>query len=403
MTQFGSDWSYWPVVHAAIQEVGTPLYLYFPQHLRKAYDRVSAGLRVWGQGAIAYSLKTNPFLSLVQDLKKWGAWVEVVSSWEYQLALRAGFNPAQVILNGPLKPKETLEAMATWGLFTINVDSTEELKSLTQVAPLLKIPIRVGLRICPDKQNGNWSRFGLQVETGEFDDAIRMLAACPLLKLVCIHFHLGTQTEPLDRYFHIIDFAQGLWNKMNFDTDVWLDLGGGYPYQHDRPLDLQAFDPISFFGALRERWRFPVRPSLLIEPGRWICSSSFAIVSRVLALKKRVGEPTIVVLDSGTNHNVMAAFYEHQWVFERTQEQDSFRICGPLCMEDDILSGPISAKRPAINSLIVMLNAGAYSFSLSRTFIQPRPPVVRIDGGTYQVLVERESMDTVSVYNEIAY
>ncbi|MGH8491040.1 MAG: hypothetical protein ACREXS_19780 [Gammaproteobacteria bacterium] len=231
--------------------------------------------------------------------------------------------------------------------------------------------------------------------SGEFQEAIRIIRGCSSLQLVCIHFHLGTQTDPLDRYFRVIDFAQELWGKIDLDKDVWLDLGGGYPYQHHRPLHSQIFDPISFFTALKKRWRFPIRPPLLIEPGRWICSSSFAIVSRVLASKKRLSEPTIVVVDSGTNHNVMAAFYEHQWVFERTLEQDRFRLCGPLCMEDDILSGPMLAERPVNESLVVMLNAGAYSFSLSRTFIQPRPAVVRIEGSKYQLLVDQECVDGV--------
>lgn len=161
MAQNTNGWPHWPTVHAAVQNLGTPLYLYFPEYLWQAYNQISAGLRMWGQGEIAYSLKTNPFLSLVEDLKNWGAWVEVVSLWEYQLALRAGFNPTQVIFNGPLKPRETLKELAASRLFTINIDSIEELATLMEVAPQEGVPVRVGLRICPDKQNGNSSRFGL--------------------------------------------------------------------------------------------------------------------------------------------------------------------------------------------------------------------------------------------------
>jgi diaminopimelate decarboxylase len=73
----------------------------------------------------------------------------------------------------------------------------------------------------------------------------------------------------------------------------------------------------------------------------------------------------------------MAAFYPHLWSFQRTEVfEQSFRLCGPLCMEDDVLSGAMTSPLPEAGSLVATLNAGAYSMSLSREFAQPLPPVL---------------------------
>lgn len=119
-----------------------------------------------------------------------------------------------------------------------------------------------------------------------------------------------------------------------------------------------------------------------------------AVVSRVLAHKPRLGEPTIIVLDSGTNHNVMGAFYEHLWSYTETIGRASHRFCGPLCMEDDVLSGERHLPPPKTGSLVASFNAGAYSIGLSRCFIQPRPPVIALEkNGAHNLIVERETLD----------
>jgi diaminopimelate decarboxylase len=186
-----------------------------------------------------------------------------------------------------------------------------------------------------------------------------------------------------------------LWSRHLLSSDVWLDIGGGFPYDHAVPLEEQTFLPSRFFSALADAWGAAPRPPLLTEPGRLISAPTMAVVSRVLASKPRTGEPTIVVLDSGTNHNVMAAFYEHLWLYtDATTGAARHRFCGPLCMEDDVLSGERHAAPPKNGALVATFNAGAYSVALSRSFIQPRPPIFTLQsGGGFQLLQYRETPD----------
>lgn len=102
----------WDGIEKVAQRYGTPFYVYAPFGANLAFCQLKASLRNWGNGTLAFSVKTNPFFGLLKDLKSWGRYAEVVSCWEYQLALNAGFLPQEIIFNGPMKSQEDLFSLA---------------------------------------------------------------------------------------------------------------------------------------------------------------------------------------------------------------------------------------------------------------------------------------------------
>lgn len=388
------DGSFWSLAREIARGQGTPFYIYLPQCAAAAYRVFASSTQPWGDGQIAFSVKTNPLLALLRNLNQCGAFAEVVSAWEFSHALAAGFSPGNIIFNGPLKTEQDLRWLCQQPPFTINIDSLDELDLIEKAVEQAGCRLRVGLRLCPPKENGAWSRFGIELSTGELDEAVARILRSPSLVLRCIHFHLGTQIHNTTRYAEMVGIVRKLWSRYRLGTHVWLDIGGGFPYDHAVPFEDQPFSPPSLFETLAAVWGPPPRPKLLVEPGRFIAAPAMAIVSRVLACKPRLGEPTVVVLDSGTNHNVMAAFYEHLWSCAETTAQASHRFCGPLCMEDDILSGERVSPMPKTGTLVASFNAGAYSIALSRAFIQPRPPVLTIfSDGSCQLIQGREAIE----------
>lgn len=382
-------------IERAVSELGTPIYVFHPEEARRAYHSLVDSFEVWGDVTLAYSLKTNPFFGLLSQLRELGAWAEVVSIWEYEIALRSGFRGDQIIFNGPLKRPDELAVMRDEPPFSVNIDSIEELAHLEKAAQDIGQEIGVGVRFCPVKTGEVWSRFGLEVQTGELHQALRSIEESSWLSLKILHVHLGTQITDSEHYRDALRMAKEIWTVEDLENHVSLDIGGGFPYSHDlQPAD-QPFNPGRFLADLVEVWSDLPRPRLFIEPGRIIAAPAFSIVSTALACKLRQGEPSIIVLDSGTNHNVMAAFYDHLWFLQKPVTSPApFRFCGPLCMEDDILSRDLKGYVPEVGSLVALTNAGAYSFSLSRTFIQARPPIIELSGqGSYDVLVARETLD----------
>jgi diaminopimelate decarboxylase len=389
-----SERPFWRFATEAAKSEGTPFYVYMPQSAAAAYQVFVSSLKCWGKGRVAFSLKTNPLRPLLRDLNQWGSFAEVVSTWEFSQALAAGFSPKRIVFNGPLKTANDLLWLSQHPPLTVNIDNLDELDTIERVIKQSGSPLCVGLRLCPPKENGAWSRFGMEVSTGELDEAVARVLQNPSLTLRCIHFHLGTQIQVAARYIEMIAIVKGVWTRQRLGEDVWLDIGGGFPYDHAVPFDEQTFSPSRLFTSLADAWGPAPRPNLIAEPGRFIAAPAMSIVSTVLACKPRLDEPTVVVLDSGTNHNIMAAFYEHLWVCAETASQASHRFCGPLCMEDDILSGERLSPVPRTGSLVAAFNSGAYSIALARAFIQPRPPIFAFHrDGAYELVQGRETIE----------
>ena len=383
------------LVRQAADDVGTPFFVYHNDEVRERLRVLSDGLKLWGRGRVAYSVKTNPLRALLRDVQAEGAWAEVVSDDEYAHARGAGFAPSGIVYNGPLKAGGVdPEALAC---ALVNVDGLEEIDVLDQAAATLGRPVRVGLRVCPPKVGPSWSRFGLSIEAGEFDDALRQISNSRHLTLSGLHMHLGTQVKGVDPYKRSVSVLREVWQESGLSPHNTLDIGGGFAFAHDGSGE---DDWLSFFDEIASLWPEP-RPFLLVEPGRVVAGPALTLVCRVLARKERPGEPAIIVTDGGTNHNVMGAFFEHGWSFECTDEVARYRMCGPLCMEDDVMSGERHGPLPRRRTLAQMANAGAYSLTLARSFIQPAPPVVQISPeGDVKMLLAR--VDYSRTYGGVA-
>jgi len=377
-----------PTLEDIALEVGTPFFVYDKTAAIHAYRTFESALKQWGPARVAYSVKTNPLAQLLVDLRTAGAWAEVTSPWEFEQSMAAGFQPAEIIFNGPLKAAGI--PVAALDCASIQIDSLDELVLVKHVAASNKRTVAVGLPICPPQFAGSWSRFGLSVEGGELDEALSILRSTPDLELRSCHFHMRTQVDSIDEYVEMALQVKELCSTHEMLRNTWLDIGGGFPYDHGTEQAHQPFEPGELVKALIDAWGNDPRPVLIVEPGRWIAAPCLTAVGRAISRKRRPGEPTIVVLDIGTNQNVMAAFFEHTWSFiGEVEDIGPFRLCGPLCMEDDILSGATEGLAPALGSLVIAGNSGAYSIALARNFIQRIAPVITIENGLARNLVER--------------
>ena len=134
------------------------------------------------------SFKTHPVKSLLSTWRSFGLGVEVVSEFEFAAALRVGFQPNQILVNGPLK-HTWLPRYAERGI-RVHFDSVRECQELTPIARDLdwQIGLRFHLRNCFDPDNPEQdAQFGLTGTEGR--DAIAIIRRAGV-KITSIHFHL---------------------------------------------------------------------------------------------------------------------------------------------------------------------------------------------------------------------
>ena len=129
------------------QEVQTPCYVIDNKALDKNIsDFVDALKTAWPNSQLAFSVKTNSLPWLLKYLHTKKVFAEVVSDEEYELAIKCGYTPKEIIFNGPIKGKRIfIEAINNGSI--VNMDSKKELKLLQDngFKQLDNIGVRVNL------------------------------------------------------------------------------------------------------------------------------------------------------------------------------------------------------------------------------------------------------------------
>lgn len=90
------------------KQLETPCFVFDEEELRRSVVGFQTALeKHFHAPVVGYSVKTNSTPYCMQKAMEMGAWAEVVSSDEYELALQCGCEKGKIIYNGPMKSKET--------------------------------------------------------------------------------------------------------------------------------------------------------------------------------------------------------------------------------------------------------------------------------------------------------
>jgi len=397
-----------PEVLAA--EFGTPFYAYDLD----VVDRQVGALRAILPPAfeLAYALKANPALAIVDHFAHLGLGADVASGGELEVARRAGVPPGSIVFTGPGKRDDELAAAVRLGIRAVTVESTGELARLERLAAgagrvtavLLRaaVPAAVGLervRLVGDDGAG---KFGMDED--DLEVAARTAVRSPHLELLGVHAFGASNVLDADvlgdHVERTVNQARRLASRVGFGLRL-VDVGGGLgiPYElDDRSLDL---------GALRERLEIvaarleadPVTRGvrILLEPGRFLVGPAGAYVARVVD-RKSVGGSHVVVLDGGIHHVLRPALVgqEHRVRVLGGSAGSGSRafpvtIAGPLCSGLDILAAQAVMPVPAVGELVAVLDVGAYGYTESMPLFlsHPVPPEIATSAGRMALIRRR--------------
>ena len=162
---------------------------------------------------LAYSYKTNYTPVLCKHLHKLGAWAEVVSEMEFDMAVLNKVKPAEIILNGPSKTRQLVDKCLNFGSL-IQIDNLSEwlfVKEWALLNPTKKAMI--GLRVNPTDDYKLSSRFGLSVADSEFEMVLQDLEKFPQLSLKGLHIHVIDQSRTPAFFANHIKYLQKLSKK----------------------------------------------------------------------------------------------------------------------------------------------------------------------------------------------
>lgn len=381
---------------------GTPVYVYSAAAIRERYRLIDEAFGDYPH-RVHYALKANSTFGLVRLLRELGSGVDANSIWEIDVARRAGFPTSDIVFTGVGKSPLELECAVPLGLKAINVESAGELARIEALARTLGRPTRVAVRINPDIDTKGHPHISTGLKINKFgvpaDTARELLAAIaerPLLALVAIHVHVGSQImslEPLENAAAFIATLAGELRAAGVRLE-YVDLGGGLGISYDRGPAVSPRDYVSSLVAAVRSTRLPI----VVEPGRSIVGPAGALVARVIDLKPRNAVSDFAVVDAGMTELMRPALYGAYHRIEPVRTRDAppqqYEIVGPVCESSDVVGRDRELSRLEVGDLLAILDAGAYGSAMASNYNRrPLPAEVLVDEGRWSLIRRRQSID----------
>ena len=393
----------------------TPVYVISENRIRDNYTRLHRAFKkCYENTRIYYAAKANSNMSVLAIMREMGAFVDTVSAGEIYLALKSGFEPERILYTGTSVGEPELD-------YVIKSNVTIDVDSISQMASLLRktLPSSVSVRLNPEVGAGHHShvvtgsrgaKFGL-LQTDAYT-AYRM-ARDAGVKRFGIQMHIGSgilNPEPHERAMeNLLKAAWDIHRGLGIDFE-FIDIGGGFgvPYRPDEEelnIEEAADSIVAIFKERISEYGLG-EPLLCIEPGRYLVCDAGVLLTRVNAVKS-TGNKEFIGVDAGFNTLIRPVMYDAYHEIVRADivgatTERIYDIVGPLCESGDFLAKDRKLQETRIGDLLVILNAGAYGFSMSSHYnSRPRPAEILIKDATYSVVREREDFQVLTMGQRI--
>ncbi|MDH5593891.1 MAG: pyridoxal-dependent decarboxylase, exosortase A system-associated [Gammaproteobacteria bacterium] len=343
-----------------------------------------------------YAIKANPMQEVVSHVASMVDGLDVASGGELEIALASGMAPGKISFAGPGKTEKELTSAIQAGI-TLNMESENEMMTISRLGKELKLTPKVAIRVNPDfelktsgmKMGGGPKQFGIDAES--VPDLLPKISPAGL-DFQGFHIFSGSQNlraeaicETHDKTFEL---ALSLCKKLSTPLKT-LNIGGGFgiPYfPGETPLDVEKVCDNLKKLLPDVRKKLP-DTEIIIELGRYLVGEAGIYVSKVIDRKISRGQ-VFLVTDGGLHHHLAASGNFGQFIRKnypvavgnkmKGAEREIVNVVGPLCTPMDILADKMEMAKAEPGDMIVVFQSGAYGLTASPTAFLSHPAPAEI-------------------------
>jgi len=358
------------------REIPTPFYYYDVKLLKDTLDNLKEE-SVHHGFKLHYAVKANHNERILRIISSYGFGADCVSWNEIDAAIKAGFNPAEIVFAGVGKSDHEIINAIKAGIFCFNCESIPEMEVINDFAVKVKKTVSIALRINPliDAHTHKYittgiaeSKFG--INTWDLETVLNRLKSLNNLKLIGIHFHVGSQITRLSVFKTLcthINELQEWFSSKNAQLKV-INVGGGLGIDYDDPEKSPVFG--EYFTLLREFIELKPGQEIHAEPGRSIVGQCGSLISKVLYIKKG-SNTNFAVIDAGMTDLIRPALYQaHHKIENLTSNGNpaSYDVVGPVCESSDTFAKFIELPETLRGDFIAIRSAGAYGEAMASRY-----------------------------------
>ncbi|WP_374008352.1 diaminopimelate decarboxylase [Leifsonia sp. LS-T14] len=380
------------------REFGTPAIVVDEGSLRaRAREYRTVLTSRWPNARVVFASKAFPATAVQRVMVEEGLGLDVAGGGEILSALRAGVDPALIVMHGNAKTTEELRIAVEAGIGLVVVDNEDDVDRLEQlVAPgnpqgvLVRVIPGVVSSTHPHVQTGQvGSKFGLTAEAARV--VIDRIEASPLLDMRGVHAHVGSQImDPAELAAAVAPLAA-------LGAFPVYDLGGGLGARYtltDQPASIAEYVD-ALLAAAREH--LPAEAEIIIEPGRSMVNGSACTLYTVTTVKRDARN--FVAVDGGMGDNLEAALFQQRYeavLAGRMHDDDAedVVVVGRHCESGDVLIDPLRLPAARVGDLLALPATGAYTHTMANNYNgYRRPPVVFAHDGEARTVIRRETWE----------
>jgi diaminopimelate decarboxylase len=337
----------------------------------------------------------------LRQANRLGLGIEVMSIFEILLAEKAGFSYDNFVFNGPAKSVAELEHTIQRGIKYLNVDSLNELKLIEEIAKKRNIKQSITVRIHPQLSESTEKRLLIKKNSKLGIDHSRGIKlfeyaeSSTNLNPTGVHVHVGTNLVSHDFYDELLVFINNYINDLEDKKRIQIqeiNLGGGLASKSK--LDENGFGFEKLGKQIASKIDNIKETTIIFEPGRYLVEDSFIAITKVLRTKKSWGRKWAFV-DIGANSLIPMRYSEYRVIPSHYKGKGQYcNIGGPLCLPVDVITSEAVDFEIEEKDLLVVLNCGAYTLSMSEQFGYPRPAIYELENdGTIKLLKPSDDID----------
>jgi len=352
------------------EKIETPFYYYDTELLHKTLKQLK---QFSGNYQVHYALKANSNPELLQIIKSYGLGADCVSGNEVKRAVECGFASDHIVFAGVGKSDEEIKYALAHDIFCFNAESIQELEVLNGLAAEQNKTAPIALRINPnvDAYTHKYITTGLEenkfgINPYEFDAVLAILKKSPNLKLIGLHFHIGSQVtdlSPFKKLCQRVNEINQWFTQKGFNLEN-INVGGGLGINYKEPDkdDVVGFE--DFFNVFKQFLELRPDQKVHFELGRAVIGQCGNLISRVLYIKKGINT-NFAILDAGMTELIRPALYQAYHKIENLSrkskpEDQKYDVVGPICESSDCFGKAVALPETFRGDLIAIRSAGAY-------------------------------------------
>lgn len=345
------------------KKYGTPLLVLSLEEVKRNYNILKKYLpRV----KVFYAIKANPNPAILTTMINLGSCFDVASAGEIRTLHNMGVDGSKMIYANPVKLAVGLNACNECDVTRMTFDSASEITKISKQCPGATVLLR--LRIDNSSAHVDLNKkFGAAQE-----DALSLMLQAKEagLDMAGIAFHVGSQTVSAEPYLKALDIVRELYLKaeaLGMKLRI-LDIGGGFPIPESK-VNFNLPEMLSQINARLDEDFADVE--LWAEPGRYICGTAVNLLTSVVGVTERGGQPWYF-LDEGLYGTFSGVIFD-QWDFKLISFKDGKKkvaatFAGPSCDSLDIMFRGRMTVPLAMGDLLLVPACGAYTSASATTF-----------------------------------